>query len=139
MIVNVAIVIPYRRLSDGVLYFFQIRESKEGSDIFEFPGGKLEPGEELIECAIREIQEETGVQLTSTMLEHFSTISIPLNTKTISMGIYLTDALSLFPESGYIKLGNLSKLEDQLSTLPANYKIIRDVQNYIMSQKQYAI
>lgn len=43
---------------------------KRGTDAFMLPGGKLEPGESPIDCAVREIDEELGVRLTVDDLTH---------------------------------------------------------------------
>ncbi|RDH09787.1 NUDIX hydrolase, partial [Tsukamurella pulmonis] len=43
---------------------------KRGTDAFMLPGGKLEPGEAPIDCAVREIDEELGVALTTDDLSH---------------------------------------------------------------------
>jgi len=37
------------------------RKGNLGTDEYSFPGGHLEPGESLVECALREISEECGV------------------------------------------------------------------------------
>jgi 8-oxo-dGTP diphosphatase len=37
---------------------------KRGTEAFMLPGGKLEPGESALCCAIREVEEELGVLLT---------------------------------------------------------------------------
>lgn len=36
---------------------------KNGSELFMFPGGKLDPGESFAEAAVREAREELGVEL----------------------------------------------------------------------------
>ncbi|GAA4386366.1 NUDIX hydrolase [Tsukamurella soli] len=36
---------------------------KRGTQAFMLPGGKPEPGESALECAVREVGEELGVQL----------------------------------------------------------------------------
>lgn len=36
---------------------------KRGTDLYQFPGGKPEPGESPVEAAVREVHEETGVLL----------------------------------------------------------------------------
>lgn len=41
---------------------------------YQFPGGHLEEGETLIECVIREVKEETGIELSIKELEPFFAI-----------------------------------------------------------------
>jgi 8-oxo-dGTP diphosphatase len=45
------------------------RIAKDQSTCWQFPGGHLEQGESVIECALREVSEETG--LTVKNLRHF--------------------------------------------------------------------
>ena len=40
----------------------RLKESKLGH-CWEFPGGKIEPGETQAQCAVRECQEEIGVEI----------------------------------------------------------------------------
>lgn len=42
---------------------------KAGTDRFMLPGGKWEPGESPLQCAVREIEEELGVTLAPDQLE----------------------------------------------------------------------
>lgn len=35
--------------------------TRRNSDLLGLPGGKVEPGESLLQCAIRETREETGI------------------------------------------------------------------------------
>ncbi|WP_019201278.1 NUDIX domain-containing protein [Tsukamurella sp. 1534] len=43
---------------------------KRGTDAFMLPGGKLEPGEAAIDCAVREVDEELGIGLAAADLTH---------------------------------------------------------------------
>jgi 8-oxo-dGTP pyrophosphatase MutT (NUDIX family) len=41
---------------------------KRGTDLYQFPGGKPEPGESPVQAAVREVHEETGVLLSAASL-----------------------------------------------------------------------
>ncbi len=43
-----------------------------GADMWSFPGGKVEPGEKVLEAILREIQEETGLEVDSTRLKELN-------------------------------------------------------------------
>jgi len=43
----------------------QVLLLKNERDEWELPGGKLEPGEQPVDCVAREVTEETGLQVTT--------------------------------------------------------------------------
>jgi ADP-ribose pyrophosphatase len=63
-------VVPFLS-EDEVLLIRQYRHAAGGM-IYEVPAGKLDPGEAPMECALRELEEETGQR--AGRIEHLSTI-----------------------------------------------------------------
>lgn len=50
--------------SDSRLLIAQRKDGVHQASLWEFPGGKCEPGETPAECAVRETREETGLEVT---------------------------------------------------------------------------
>ncbi|MBN9244967.1 MAG: (deoxy)nucleoside triphosphate pyrophosphohydrolase [Mesorhizobium sp.] len=48
--------------ADGRVLIAQRPEGKQFAGLWEFPGGKVEPGETPEECLIRELNEELGIE-----------------------------------------------------------------------------
>ncbi|CAM5609420.1 8-oxo-dGTP diphosphatase [Aquamicrobium terrae] len=48
--------------ADGRVLLAQRPEGKQLAGLWEFPGGKVEPGETPEQCLIRELREEIGVE-----------------------------------------------------------------------------
>jgi len=48
--------------ADGRVLIAQRPQGKQLAGLWEFPGGKVEPGETPEECLIRELREEIGVE-----------------------------------------------------------------------------
>jgi ADP-ribose pyrophosphatase len=49
-------------LDDGRIVMVRQYRHAVGQVLVEFPAGKLDPGESVLECAIRELREETGYE-----------------------------------------------------------------------------
>jgi 8-oxo-dGTP diphosphatase len=56
---------------DGRVLICQRPEGKHLARLWEFPGGKLEPGETPESCLIRELNEELGIEVNATCLAPF--------------------------------------------------------------------
>lgn len=55
---DAVVVVP--ELEDGRLVLIRNQRFAVGQELFEFPAGTLEAGEDPAECALRELEEETG-------------------------------------------------------------------------------
>lgn len=56
---------------DGRVLICQRPEGKQLAGLWEFPGGKLEPGETPEACLIRELNEELGIEVKQACLAPF--------------------------------------------------------------------
>ena len=56
---------------DGRVLICQRPEGKQLAGLWEFPGGKVEPGETPEACLIRELREELGIEVTHACLAPF--------------------------------------------------------------------
>jgi 8-oxo-dGTP diphosphatase len=57
--------------ADGRVLICQRPEGKTLAGLWEFPGGKLEPGETPEQCLIRELEEELGIAVKADCLAPF--------------------------------------------------------------------
>lgn len=60
-------------LKDGKVLLGR-RKGAHGADQYAFPGGHLEFGESFTECAIRETEEETGIQIKNVQFQYTANI-----------------------------------------------------------------
>ena len=61
-LVGVAVIV----VRDGKVLLGRRLGASHGHDMWQFPGGHLEFGESVSECAVREVVEETGLEATIT-------------------------------------------------------------------------
>jgi len=57
--IGVAVIV----LRDGQVLIGRRRSASHGHESWQFPGGHLEWGESIAQCAIREVEEETGLSV----------------------------------------------------------------------------
>ncbi|MEN9558144.1 MAG: nucleotide triphosphate diphosphatase [Candidatus Parcubacteria bacterium] len=85
------------------------RDTRKGEDVYGVPGGHWESGESLTECAIREVQEESGVKCGEVKLISVYDFYRPDKEKsyvTIGMrGVYESGELANQAEEGRMEWG----------------------------------
>jgi 8-oxo-dGTP diphosphatase len=74
---------------DGRVLIGKRPRGKQLEGLWEFPGGKLNPGETPEACLIRELQEELGVKVTEACLAPFVFTSHGYETFHLLMPLYL--------------------------------------------------
>lgn len=108
----------------------QRKENQDFGGLWEFPGGKVEAGEEDQNALIRELQEELGIK--ANIIREALIFSFDYPNKTIDFVIYNIDAFTGTPKGAESQIVAWVKL-DMLKTLQfpeANQRMI----DYIFSQ-----
>ena len=75
--------------ADGRVLLTRRPEGKAMAGLWEFPGGKLEPGESPEEAVIRELQEELGIDVASNCLAAFAFASHQYEKFNLLMPLFL--------------------------------------------------
>ncbi|WP_159349234.1 bifunctional GNAT family N-acetyltransferase/(deoxy)nucleoside triphosphate pyrophosphohydrolase [Roseomonas harenae] len=75
--------------SDNRVLLARRPEGKPMAGLWEFPGGKLAPGETPEVALIRELREELGIDVSATCLAPFAFASHPLEGRHLLMPLYL--------------------------------------------------
>jgi 8-oxo-dGTP diphosphatase len=97
--------------------------------LWEFPGGKIEPGETVAECIVREIREELAIEIT--LGDHLITIEHTYPTFQITLIVHHCQHSSGIPqpiESDQVCWVNVSDL-DKYQFPAANLAIIDAIQS----------
>lgn len=117
---------------DGRIFATQ-RGYGEWKDFWEFPGGKIEPGETPESALVREIREELATEIS--VDKYVATIEWDYPNFHLSMRCYLCGVVN----------GSLTLLEhedarwldkeqlDSVRWLPADYSILDDIKNLLAS------
>ena len=75
--------------ADGRVLICQRPEGKQLAGLWEFPGGKMEPGETPEACLIRELDEELAIQVNQACLAPFVFASHAYEAFHLLMPLYL--------------------------------------------------
>jgi 8-oxo-dGTP diphosphatase len=75
--------------ADGRVLIAQRPEGKQLAGLWEFPGGKVDPGERPEQALVRELKEELGVDVTEACLAPFVFASHAYETFHLLMPLYL--------------------------------------------------
>ena len=103
----------------------------EFKDGWEFPGGKLEPGESGEQAIVREIQEELEVTIGD--LEYLCTVEHDYDTFHLSMQCYLATIQSgefkehAHEDMKWLDADNLWAVD----WLPADVKVVKELEKYL--------
>ena len=75
--------------ADGRVLIAQRPEGKQLAGLWEFPGGKVDPGERPEQALVRELKEELGVDVTEACLAPFVFASHSYDSFHVLMPLYL--------------------------------------------------
>lgn len=127
----VALALFYRQLPGNVLEVWtQIRED-DGPyhGLLEFPGGKIEAGEEPVSGAVREVLEEVGIEVDPKQAKLMGIYTNSLSGKTILLNVFLfPDQPSLIGRGQWLKIEYPELSSPFSGQIPSpNHQIIDDL------------
>ncbi len=98
--------------------------SRRSGTQWEFPGGKLEPGETLEECVVREIQEELRLEIS--VIRPFLSVDYEDNESFLTLHTFICRIKSGWPSCPQGESYAWARLEDlpQYNLLPADKRVV---------------
>ncbi len=137
MVTPVAIVILIRNINENSCSFWMQERREDGplNGLLEFPGGKIEDGEIPKQAAIRELLEESSIELTNVIL--FKIKSFDYSDRSVCLFTHIASGEGLSPSNGeWFEFSFSEKSSSYKGRLPeVNYEIIDDLLNYIRKHK----
>lgn len=108
----------------GKLRVWAQKREEEGplSGLWEFPGGKIEDGEESRDCLIREIKEEVGIDISDDPIKPFKVYKYEYGDRRVVLHTFLVKRVNL-PESGrWLEMSQEEDLANFENEIPAANK-----------------
>lgn len=100
-------------------------EGQHLAGLWEFPGGKIEPGESPADAAVRECREEVGIEVESAEL--LEVTDFEYDDRTVRLHFYRCVPLAVDPEAmaaDEVRWASREELAD-LEFPPANERVVR--------------
>jgi len=124
----------FKYSDDSSLHFWLQPRCENGplDGLWEFPGGKIEEGEEPKVALVREIFEECQVDISNQRIHQFGIYPFDYTDRKVVLFSYLIDGNSLDPVGGeWVEVNMVEgKLKDGRGTLEANDQILGDFCQY---------
>ncbi len=124
---------------DGKLLLCQRPEGKRCALLWEFPGGKIEPGETPEECLVRECHEELGITIKTEQLAQ--EVVYAYSDITVNIHFYFCELISGTPtciEHSRIQWFNLDEVL-KLPLCPADEEMLNltseNIRDYLKSKR----
>lgn len=92
------LVVAAAMIEDGRVLVQQRPEGTSLAGLWEFPGGKIEPGESPEAALARELDEELGITVNPAALVPLTFASVPLADRHLVLLLYRLDAWQGIPE-----------------------------------------
>ena len=132
VLVSVGILISSFSNEHLELYLQTRIEEGELDGLSEFPGGKLELGESPLQCLIRELSEEVGIDVSETHKKLFQTITHTYQDRKVTIHFYIIDAKDISLK--YTRIG-FDNYHQFLHKLPyANKEVMENLKEYLCSK-----
>ena len=133
--IPISILISYKIVESNFFIWMQTRQSSdELQGLLEFPGGKVEEDESTLEAVVREVSEETGVDVPSEDVFFYKLFENEIAEKVIQLNIFLfNDEPGLFDSAGWHQLNSEADLAQILGRIPPANEIF--LRQFLKSNK----
>jgi 8-oxo-dGTP diphosphatase len=123
---DVLLVVAAALIEEDRVLVQQRPQGKSLAGLWEFPGGKLEPGELPVDALVRELREELGIEVANAALAPLTFVSEPLGGRTLILLLYHCRAWQGTPRPLHASALRWATLEGlrQLAMPPADVPLI---------------